>query len=187
MSKISELGPITGANTRTEDLFVIVNLIQGDDGTKNITRKELVQAIQYEIFDRITITGGSISNVTIFASDINNNVMDDNEFNNGTINTSEVNDSDIQRGTMANTAVDSVTIVNSDFSDGTGNNNVFTNTIVDNGQLNNSTGNNDVFTNSTIDDSFFNNVTIDQGTANGLILTNIEIDELILEDAYISN
>ena len=187
MSKISELGPITGANTRTEDLFVIVNLIQGDDGTKNITRKELVQAIQYEIFDRITITGGSISNVTIFASDINNNVMDDNEFNNGTINTSEVNDSDIVRGTMANTAVDSVTIVNSDFSDGTGNNNVFTNTIVDNGQLNNSTGNNDVFTNSTIDDSFFNNVTIDQGTANGLILTNIEIDELILEDAYISN
>ena len=56
MSKISELGPIKGANTRSEDLFVIVNLIQGDDGTKNITRKELVQAIQYEIFDRITIT-----------------------------------------------------------------------------------------------------------------------------------
>ena len=41
MSKISELGPIKGANTRSEDLFVIVNLIQGDDGTKNITRKEL--------------------------------------------------------------------------------------------------------------------------------------------------
>ena len=40
MSKISELEPIKGANTRSEDLFVIVNLIQGDDGTKNITRKE---------------------------------------------------------------------------------------------------------------------------------------------------
>ena len=47
MSKISELGPITGANTRSEDLFVIVNLVQGDDGTKNITRKELVEALQY--------------------------------------------------------------------------------------------------------------------------------------------
>ena len=50
MSKISELGPITGSNTRTEDLFVIVNLVQGDDGTKNITRYELVEAIQYEVF-----------------------------------------------------------------------------------------------------------------------------------------
>ena len=75
MSKISELGPITGANTRSEDLFVIVNLIQGDDGTKNITRKELVQALQYEVFDRITITGGSISSVRIFNSTIEDNVI----------------------------------------------------------------------------------------------------------------
>ena len=63
MAKISELPPITGANTRTEDLFVIVNLVQGDDGTSNITRAELVEAIQYEVFSRITITGGTISGV----------------------------------------------------------------------------------------------------------------------------
>ena len=187
MSKISELGPIKGANTRSEDLFVIVNLIQGDDGTKNITRKELVQAIQYEIFDRITITGGSITNVTITRSQIDNNTMDNNVFTAG-----EIDDSDITDGTMVGTELTAVTIANSeitdsDFSDGTGNNNVFTNTIVDQSELNNSTGNNDVFTNSRIDDSEFNNVTIDQGTANGLILTNIEIDELILEDAFISN
>ena len=187
MSKISELGPITGANTRSEDLFVIVNLIQGDDGTKNITRKELVQALQYEVFDRITITGGSISSVRIFNSTIEDNVMNRNIFNNGTIDNSTIEDSDINNGTMTATAVANVTILGSDFSDGTGNNNVFTNTIVDFGALNNSTGNNDIFTNSTIDDSFFNNVTIDQGTANGLILTNISIDELILEDALISN
>ena len=68
MSKISELGPISGANTRTEDLFVIVNLVQGDDGTKNITRRELVEAIQYETFSRIRITGGSISGVVMFDS-----------------------------------------------------------------------------------------------------------------------
>ena len=80
MSKISELGPIKGANTRSEDLFVIVNLIQGDDGTKNITRKELVQALQYEVFDRITITGGSISGVRIFNSTIEDNVMNRNTF-----------------------------------------------------------------------------------------------------------
>lgn len=77
MAKISELGSISGANTRSEDLFVIVNLIQGDDGTKNITRRELVQAIQYEIFDRITITGGQISGVTIFDSLIRDVVIDD--------------------------------------------------------------------------------------------------------------
>ena len=187
MSKISELGPIKGANTRSEDLFVIVNLIQGDDGTKNITRKELVQALQYEIFDRITITGGSITTVTISRSQIDNNVMTDNEFIDGDIENSNFNN-----GTMQGTDITSVTIANStiessDFSDGTGNNNIFTNTIVDQGQLNNSTGNNNVFTNSTIDDSLYNNVTIEGGTANNLILTNIEIDELILEDAVISN
>ena len=187
MSKISELGPIKGANTRSEDLFVIVNLIQGDDGTKNITRKELVQALQYEIFDRITITGGNISGVRIFNSTIDDNVMNDNEFNGGTINFTTILTSDIFDGRMIGTAVSNVEITTSDFSDGTGNNNVFTNTIVDTGALDNSTGNNNIFTNSTIDDSFYNNVTIEGGTANNLILTNITIDELILEDAFISN
>ena len=187
MSKISELGPITGANTRTEDLFVIVNLIQGDDGTKNITRKELVAAIQYEIFDRITITGGSISNVVMFNSTLNDVTINSSSFNGGTIDGSAITD---------------VTIVNSDFSDGTGNNNIFTNTIVDQSRITNSeisnsqiietqitdsdfsdgTGNNNVFTNTRIE-----NIEIEGGTANNLILTNITIDELILEDAFISN
>ena len=187
MSKISELGPIKGANTRTEDLFVIVNLIQGDDGTKNITRKELVQAIQYEVFDSITITGGVISGVRLFSSLIEDNVMNRNAFNDGTIEASTITDSEYIGGTISGSGVSNVAITDSDFSDGTGNNNVFTNTIIDQGELNNSTGNNNIFTNSTIDDSIYNNVTIDQGTANGLILTNIEIDELILEDALISN
>lgn len=187
MSKISELGPITGANTRTEDLFVIVNLIQGDDGTKNITRKELVAAIQYEIFDRITITGGSISNVIMFNSTLNDVTINSSDFNNGNIDNSTITGS---------------TIDESDFSNGTGNNNVFTNTIIDQSQILNSTannmqitnsdfsdgtGNNVILTNSQIDDSLYNNVTIEGGTANNLILTNITIDELILEDAFISN
>ena len=187
MSKISELGPIKGANTRSEDLFVIVNLIQGDDGTKNITRKELVQALQYEIFDRITITGGSITNVTITRSQIDNNTMDDNTFTNGVVEDSEIINGTMDGTTITNVEMSESEIANTDFSDGTGNNNVFTNTIVDQSELNNSTGNNNIFTNSTIDDSVYNNVTIEQGTANGLILTNITIDELILEDAFISN
>ena len=187
MSKISELEPIKGANTRSEDLFVIVNLIQGDDGTKNITRKELLQAIQYEVFDNISITGGSVTGVRIFSSTIEDNVMNNNTFNGGTIDSTAITETSFDGGTMVGTEVSNVAITTSDFSNGTGNNNVFTNTIVDFGALNNSTGNNNIFTNSTIDDSFFNNVTIEGGTANNLILTNITIDELILEDALISN
>jgi hypothetical protein len=71
MSKITELGKIIGSNTKTRDLFVVVNLDQGDDGTKNITRRELIQALQQEEFDNITITGGTISNVIMYNVDIN--------------------------------------------------------------------------------------------------------------------
>ena len=187
MSKISELGSIKGSNTRSEDLFVIVNLIQGDDGTKNITRKELVDALQYEIFARITITGGNISGVRIFSATLDNNVLSDNQIINGTMEGTDITEVTIDTAEAKNITMSESEIANSDFSEGTGNNNIFTNTIVDQGELNNSTGNNNVFTNSRIDDSEYNNVTIDQGTANGLILTNIEIDELILEDAFISN
>ena len=86
MAKISELPPITGANTRTEDLFVIVNLVQGDDGTSNITREELVEAIQYEVFSRIKITGGSISGV----------VMRDSRIDNVQIDNSDIEDTDFK-------------------------------------------------------------------------------------------
>jgi len=197
MSKISELGPITGANTRSEDLFVIVNLIQGDDGTKNITRRELVQAIQYEEFNRITITGGSISGVNMFNSTLSGVTINDSIYNRGTINDSELNDVTINTATaddvtMTDSAIsdssfndgtaNNIVITNSEINDGTGNNMVFTNSTIDDSTINNSTGNNNVFDNTTE-----NNITIEGGTANNLILTNITIDELVLEDATISN
>lgn len=65
MSKISELQPITGNRTRSEDLFVTVNLEKRELGTKNITRSELVKAIQQETFDSINIVGGIITNPSI--------------------------------------------------------------------------------------------------------------------------
>lgn len=65
MTKISELGNIIGSNTKSRDLFVVVNLDQGDDGTKSITRAELLKALQFEIFDDIKIEGGYIKNVPI--------------------------------------------------------------------------------------------------------------------------
>ena len=56
MSKISELLPKAGIQTKTNDLFVTVDVEAGDIGTKNITRKELVNAIQQEDFTDINIT-----------------------------------------------------------------------------------------------------------------------------------
>lgn len=65
MTKISELNSIKGDKTKSEDLFVTVSLEQGDIGTKNITRAELVRAIQSEVFDSILIQGGIIDNPSI--------------------------------------------------------------------------------------------------------------------------
>jgi hypothetical protein len=65
MAKISELQSLQGNRSRTDDLFVTVNLDNDELVTKNITRKELANSIQREEFDSINITGGSISGVEI--------------------------------------------------------------------------------------------------------------------------
>lgn len=212
MSKISELGSITGANTRTEDLFVIVNLVQGDDGTKNITRKELVQAIQYEIFDRITITGGTITGTTIFENVINDNVMNDNEFNRGQMNDTDVNrvdidDSVFHDGELLDSTANNLAITNSSFDFGTmetvtGNNVTLINSFIDNseiantnfanGSIENSTANNITITDSTannvvITDSFFSNGAIEDSTANNVDITFSTFDQGYIEDSNANN
>jgi len=195
MSLISELGPITGANTRSEDLFVVVNLIQGDDGTKNITRKELVQALQYEIFNRITITGGAISNVVMRDSSLLSVDIDQSTFTGGTITGSFGSGLDLRDSDANNFVITASEITDSQFNDGTGNNVILTNSTIDdstilntsannmailNSDFSDGTGNNNIFTNSQIDNSDFANVAIEGGTANNLILTNIVIDEIVL-------
>ena len=212
MSKISELGSITGANTRSEDLFVIVNLVQGDDGTKNITRKELVEAIQYEIFSRITITGGTISGVVMSDSRLDNVIIDnsnieDTDFVRGSIDDTAITDSTannitqsystFQLGTIFATVANTMTITNSDFSDGTANNVVITNS-----QFNEGTGNNVVLTNSTIDNSTFingdvnnsvietsefNNGTMDTVTGVNLDISNSDITTSNITDSTANN
>jgi hypothetical protein len=98
MAKISELGKITGANTKSNDLFVTVSLEQGEDGTKNITRAELVNAIEQEVFDNIKVDGGEyirnipLDNVTITDASMNSSTIDETEINDSTINNSEIND-----------------------------------------------------------------------------------------------
>lgn len=207
MAKISELGSITGANTRSEDLLVIVNLVQGDDGTKNITRKELVEAIQYEIFSRITITGGTISGVVMSNSrldnvEIDNSEIEDTGFLRGTIRNTEIYDStannitmtysSFQFGSLLDSTANNITITNSDFSDGTGNNVAFTNVdlqdgtannlVITNSEFNDGTGNNVVLTNSTIDDS-----TITDSTANNVTITQSSFADGSLENSTANN
>jgi len=70
MTKISELSPISGNLTKSQDLFVTVNIESGDQGTKNITRRELVNAIEQEVFDDIQVQGGSIANTDIINPNI---------------------------------------------------------------------------------------------------------------------
>ncbi len=200
MSKISELGSITGANTRSEDLFVIVNLVQGDDGTKNITREELVEAIQYEVFSRITITGGTISGV----------VMSDSQLENVTIDDSVMNDSEIVRSTFTagdifDSTANNLTITQSTFTDGelfssTGDDLDIANSTFTEGAIFDSTANNITITESTftdggIFDSTANNIAITESTftdgsifdstANNITMTNSEIANSTFTDGEI--
>lgn len=87
MSKISELGRILGDETASDDLFVTVNIAQGEDGTKNITRKELVRSIQNEIFTDLKVDGGNY---------INNLPLNNVTINNSTLQNSQILDSDIR-------------------------------------------------------------------------------------------
>ena len=202
MAKISELPPITGDNTRTEDLFVIVNLVQGDDGTSNITRRELVQAIQYEVFDRITITGGDISgafihDLRIDRVIIDNSDIEDTNFERGTIDDTVITNSDannivisyssFQLGDIFATVANTMTITDSSFDDGTANNIVITNSEFRDGDIFDSNANNVTITNSTftdgeIFDSTGNNMVItnsefNDGTANNIVITNSEFND----------
>jgi hypothetical protein len=182
MSKISELGPSTGANTRTEDLFVIVNLVQGDDGTKNITRKELVEAIQYEIFSRITITGGTIANVVMSNSTLNTVIINSSDFNLGEIDRSSFDRGTINDSVITDSSANNLVITNSTFSTG----GISTSTF-DDGTITDSTGDNLTITNSSfatgnisessISTSDFDLGTVTNSTANNLVITNSEIND----------
>ena len=187
MAKISELPPITGANTRSEDLFVIVNLVQGDDGTSNITRKELVEAIQYEVFSRITITGGTISGV----------VMSDSRLDNVKIDNSDIEDTNFVRGTVDDTVItdstaNNITMTSSTFTNGGIFDSTANNVTITQSVFNDGTGNNVVLTNSELNDSTANNVAItnssfDDGTGNNVVLTNSTIDDSTITDSVANN
>ena len=105
MSKISQLGTILSTDTASNDLFVTVNVAQGDYGTKNITRQELVKAILLEPLNNVKITGGAIRGVNIAATTMNGiNVRDSN------IAATTIDNSKFTNGAISNTSLDNFTI-----------------------------------------------------------------------------
>jgi hypothetical protein len=178
MAKISELGRITGANTKSGDLFVTVSLDLGVNGTKNITRKELVQAIQLEDFDNISIIGGNISNVNVANASITESSMINNEFSEGEISDSLLKDVTIETSTITETDISE-----SSFSEGTITDTEITSSVFENGDIYVSNFYDGLIQNSTIrestieDSSFENGDIIDSNVFGGSVnATDINID-----------
>lgn len=73
MTKITNLDPILAENTRGEDLFVIVSIALGEDGTRSITLDELARALGQTVLEDIYIDGGCIKNVQIIDPNIDVN------------------------------------------------------------------------------------------------------------------
>jgi uncharacterized protein YjbI with pentapeptide repeats len=169
MSRISDLRPIQGNRTRTNDLFVTVNLETGDLGTRNITRRELVNAIQQETFNSIAITGGNISNVIIRNSDLIDVTLENVTLNNPIINDGVLDDITITNSTITGTS----------FSAGQISNSTITNTNLSNGQLVNMIMSNSTITNTNFSDGQIQDSDITGGTATNLDLfdPNIELSE----------
>lgn len=178
MAKISELGRITGANTKSGDLFVTVSLDLGVNGTKNITRKEMVQAIQLEDFDNISIIGGNISNVNVANANITESSMTNNEFSEGEISNSLLRNVTIETSTITETDISE-----SSFSEGTITDTEITGSVFENGDIYVSNFydgliQNSIIRESTIEDSSFENGDIiDSNVFGGSVnATDINID-----------
>ena len=106
MSKISQLGPILADETASQDLFVMVNIAQGDDGTKNVTRSELVKVIQKEPFNNINITGGNITNTGLSGVSVSSSTINTSTINNTALNSPTINGGTITGSTLTDFSID---------------------------------------------------------------------------------
>jgi hypothetical protein len=96
MPRISELESQSGSRTGSNDLFVTVDIEAGDFGTKNITRQELVTALQQENFGDIRITGGYIQSASISNAVIEGSVIANTSITSGNISDVSLSEFDIQ-------------------------------------------------------------------------------------------
>jgi hypothetical protein len=80
----------------------MVNIAQGDDGTKNVTRSELVKVIQKEPFNNINITGGTITNAVSTGVTINSSTINTSNINNSTLNAPTINNGSLSGTDLTN-------------------------------------------------------------------------------------
>jgi hypothetical protein len=178
MAKISELGRITGANTKSGDLFVTVSIDQGINGTKNITRKELLQAIQQEDFDNISIIGGGISNVSVSNANITDSIITETEFSEGQISDSviinvAINESVFNDGEINDSTFNDGTINESDINDSTFNDGTITQSVFNDGEINDSLIKETQIEDSTFENGVINDTNFFDGSINN---SDINID-----------
>ena len=116
MARISELQPIRGAQTKTNDLFVTVNLESGELGTKNITRKELVKSIQQETFDEINANGGNLTNVVLRTATSFSQILLNQNAIGGTLNKVKISESEMTSSIISNSTINTPIINNATIS-----------------------------------------------------------------------
>jgi hypothetical protein len=117
--KISELTTITGANTASGDLFVIVDVDANE--TKKITRDELTNALELTDFDNIDINGGTIDGVTMATSDITVGAGKTLDVSAGTLTLAndQISGDKINGGTIGSVTISSLTATSADINGGT--------------------------------------------------------------------
>ena len=135
MARISELQPIAGSQTKTNDLFVTVNLESGEQGTRNITRRELVKSIQQETFDELNANGGNLTNVVLRNTTSFAPVLLSQNSIGGTINDVQISASNIIQSTIQSPIINTPTIQNGDINSATFDNGLITDSEIRNSDI----------------------------------------------------
>jgi uncharacterized protein YjbI with pentapeptide repeats len=187
MTKISELGPISGRNTKTGDLFVTVNLELGNDGTKNITRFEVKEALQLEIWDNITITGGSIANLPIANVAITDSTLSNVVIDLSSMTNSAITDTTLDNVIITNSSFSTGTIADSDITDGTMTGTDITNVTIADSTIDNTEITNSSFSTGTIADSDITDGTMTGTTITDGTMTGTEISLVTIADSDITD
>lgn len=65
MPRITELQAITGQETDSQDLFLVVDLSAGSSGTKHITREQVVRGLEEEPFNNLQVFSGEFTDPDI--------------------------------------------------------------------------------------------------------------------------
>lgn len=182
MARISELQPIVGAQTKPNDLFVVVNLESGELGTKNITRRELAKALEKEIFEELNANGGNLSNVVLRGSTILSGNLFEPNIVGGEIRQSEIIDTQITSSTLLSPIITSPDISGGSIDGSTLGSAIVQNSTIQNSEITNSDINNSTLTEVELLDPNFDitkSFTPDLPDIDYFMVKNVANDEVV--------